>query len=77
MKTILISDFKARCIAVLKEVERSGEPIVVTLRGRPLARVEAFVDEAQGKRLGALKGHMKLRKDLVHIDTTTDWEMLK
>ena len=39
MKTIAISDFKARCLALLEEVARTGEPLLVTKRGRPLARV--------------------------------------
>jgi len=77
MKTMLVSDFKAKCIAVLKEVERSGEPVVVTLRGRPMARVGPFVEEAAVKRLGVLKGSMRIRRDLTRLDTTTDWEMLK
>ena len=51
MKTMIISDFKAKCIAVLKEIERSGEPVVVTLRGRAVARVEPVLDNGKGKRL--------------------------
>ena len=77
MKTMLVSEFKAKCIAVLKEVARSGEPVVVTLRGRPMARVEPFTDSAPGKRLGVLKGTMRIRRDLTRVDTTRDWEMLK
>ena len=77
MKTMLVSDFKAKCIAVLKEVNQSGESVIVTLRGRPLARVEPCAKEAAGKRLGTLKGCMEIRRDLVRLDTTRDWEMLK
>lgn len=76
MKTMLISEFKAKCIAVLKEVARSGEPVVVTLRGRPMARVEPFTNGVTGKRLGVLKGSMRIRRDLPRVDTTKDWEML-
>jgi prevent-host-death family protein len=74
---MLISEFKAKCIAVLKEVQRSGEPVVVTLRGQPMARVEPFADGAQRKRLGTLQGTMRIRCDLVRSDTTGDWEMLE
>lgn len=74
---MLISEFKAKCISVLKEVQQSGEPVVVTLRGRPIARVVPFTDGAHGKHLGALKGSMQIRRDLVRSDTTGDWEMLK
>lgn len=77
MKTMLVSDFKAKCIAVLKEVQRSGEPVVVTLRGQPMARVEPLTDGAHRKQLGALKGSMRIRRDLTRSDTTGDWEMLK
>jgi antitoxin (DNA-binding transcriptional repressor) of toxin-antitoxin stability system len=77
MKTMLVSDFKAKCIAVLKEVARSGEPVVVTLRGRPMARVEAFRQSGSRKQLGTLKGKMRIRRDLVRVDTSHDWEMLK
>ncbi|MGD0945835.1 MAG: type II toxin-antitoxin system prevent-host-death family antitoxin [Candidatus Binatia bacterium] len=77
MKSMLVSDFKAKCIAVLKEVQRSGEPVLVTLRGRPMARVEPFADAEKRKELGALKGSMRIRRDLVRSDTTADWEMLK
>lgn len=77
MKTMLVSEFKAKCIAVLKEVQRSGEPVVVTLRGRPMARVEPLTNGAHRKQLGVLKGSMRIRRDLVRSDTTADWEMLK
>ena len=62
-KTMLISEFKAKCIAVLKEVERSGEAVVVTLRGRPMARVEPLAAGTHCKQLGTLKGSMRIRRD--------------
>lgn len=77
MKTMLVSDFKAKCIAVIKEVQRSGEPVVVTLRGRPMVRVEPVADSDQRKQLGALKGCMRIRRDLLRSDTSGDWEMLR
>ncbi len=77
MKTMLVSEFKAKCIAILKQVQQSGEPVVVTLRGRPMARVVPFTDDARGKQLGTLKGTMRIHRNLVRSDTTRDWEMLR
>lgn len=77
MKTILVSEFKAKCIGVLKEVQRSGEPVVVTLRGRPMARIEGVPDSKPGKQLGTLAGSMRIRGNLLRNDTASDWEMLK
>jgi len=35
-------EFKAKCLALLDRVARTGEPIVVTKRGRPVASVVAM-----------------------------------
>ena len=39
METISISKFKATCLAVLEEVRRTGQPVLVTRRGLPIAEV--------------------------------------
>ncbi len=39
MKAIAVTEFKAQCLALLEDVARTGEPLVVTKRGKPLARV--------------------------------------
>ena len=77
MKTMLVSEFKAKCIAALKEVQRSREPMLITLRGKPLVTVEPVAGRGGRKRLGGLKGRMTIRRDLVKADTTRDWEMLR
>lgn len=38
-KEISATQFKARCLRLLDEVAESGETLVVTKRGRPVARV--------------------------------------
>ncbi len=70
MRTMLVSEFKAKCIATLKEVQRTRQPLLITLRGEPLAAVQPVRVRPAGKRLGALKGRMLIRRDLVRIDTT-------
>jgi prevent-host-death family protein len=40
MKEITATRFKARCLRLLDEVAQTGEPLVITKRGRPVARVE-------------------------------------
>jgi prevent-host-death family protein len=40
-KTVPAGQFKAKCLALLDEVAATGEEIVVTKRGRPVARVSA------------------------------------
>jgi prevent-host-death family protein len=40
-RTVPASQFKAQCLAMLDEVAATGEEIVVTKRGRAVARVSA------------------------------------
>lgn len=75
MKTMLVSEFKAKCIAALKEVYRSREPMVVTLRGKPIVTIQPFTEFPPGKQLGRLKGKMAIHGDIVHTDSTDDWDM--
>ncbi len=42
-RTISASKFKAQCLAILDDVAGGGEDVVVTKRGRPVARVVAVV----------------------------------
>ena len=72
---MVISEFKAKCIGVLKNAQRDHESLIVTWRGHPLARVEPIVDERPARRLGVLKGKLKIQGDIVHADWSADWEM--
>jgi prevent-host-death family protein len=39
MKSVPVTEFKARCLSLLEDVARTGEPLLVTKRGKALARV--------------------------------------
>ena len=41
MVTLAATEFKARCLAVLDRVCRTGEEVTITKRGRPVARLVA------------------------------------
>lgn len=43
-RTVSASRFKAECLAMLDEVAATGEEIVVTKRGRAVARVSAATE---------------------------------
>ena len=42
MQTMAISDFKAHALKVLDKISTSKESVIVTKRGKPLARVIPF-----------------------------------
>lgn len=76
MERILISEFKARCIELLKRVQATRQPLVVTLRGQPVAKVVPFDEAAEtGVKLGSRIGKAILKGDIVHFDSSDEWEM--
>jgi prevent-host-death family protein len=42
MRTMAAGEFKAKCLAVMDEVAATGESVLITKRGKPVARVVAL-----------------------------------
>jgi prevent-host-death family protein len=61
-RTVTASEFKARCLALLDEVRATRETLVVTKRGKPVARVVAMEDEEAPR---PLRGSVRVHGDLV------------
>ena len=77
MKKLGISEFKAKCIEQLKTVQRTGEPLLVTLRQRPIATISPYREDPPKRMLGKLRGRIAIHGDIVHSDFEDDWEMEK
>jgi prevent-host-death family protein len=78
MRTIPAGEFKAKCLALMDEVEASGEPIVVTKRGKPVVRVTPAqpTSETEMRPLfGAMRGKALIVGDIVSSPyTDEEWE---
>ena len=75
MQEIAISKFKATCLAVLEQVRKTGQPILVTRFGKPIARIEPPSSGAKRIKLGTLAGTLKIHGDIVGpISDLSDWE---
>ncbi len=60
MQTIAAGAFKAKCLAIMDEVQARRESVLITKNGKPIARlvpVEEEVDSIFGFYAGALKVH--------------------
>lgn len=74
-KSIKASEFKAKCLGLIDEIASTGEPLVITKRGKALVRV--IPDRPSAKNaFGILKGRIKIKGDIISpIDV--EWEALK
>jgi prevent-host-death family protein len=60
-RAVSATEFKARCLGLLERVARTGEPLVVTRRGRPVAKVVPVEVPAPRN----LRGSMTVHADIV------------
>ena len=74
MKSIPAGEFKARCLTLMDDVESTREPLLITKRGRPVAKL---VPASNGKDdfIGSLKGEFRVVGDIESPAVPTeDWE---
>lgn len=70
---VAASDFKARCLRLLDEVQEHGTELVITKHGKPVAKLGPV--QPGGRSLcGAWRGLGAIRGDIVHTDWTDDFE---
>ncbi len=77
METIAISRFKATCLNLLERVRNTGEPILVTKRGTPIAQVlpPPRPEPAKKSAFGCMRGTTKQLGDIVAPVAEGDWEV--
>ena len=64
MKTIKASEFKAKCLKLMDEVAESGETLVITKNGKPVAELSPVKGERKSL-LGAHAGQIKILGDII------------
>jgi prevent-host-death family protein len=63
-KTIPAGKFKARCLAIMDEVQAKRQAVVITKRGKPVAKLVP-VEKEKDDIFGFFKGRMKITGDIV------------
>ena len=77
METIQASKFKAKCLALLDEVARTGRTIVVTKNGKPVAELRPHRPPRARTLIGLHNGQTKILGDIVSPIGTGLWKALK
>jgi prevent-host-death family protein len=78
MKKIAAGVFKARCLALMEDVRLTRQPIIITKRGKPVAKLVPVENGKKDDWIGKLNGKFKITGDIVSpVVPLEDWEALK
>jgi len=78
MKEIAISEFKAKCLALIDQVEKTRQPIRITRRGKVVAEVGPPAPTEDRSWIGSMKGKSKILGDIISpANDPDDWEALR
>ena len=72
MKTISAAEFKARCLTLMDDVSSTRETLVITKRGKPVAKLVP-ADKEKRAFIGRLKGRIEIVGEL-DSDPSETWE---
>jgi prevent-host-death family protein len=76
-----IGEFKAKCLAVMAEVDSTEEAVLVTKRGKPLVKIVPVQEQAKQQAPASIFGrlrHMgKITGDVVSSEfTNNEWDRM-
>lgn len=76
-RVISATEFKAKCLALLDEVDGKGTTVTVTKRGRPVATVTRVKKKEWKSSEGSLAGRIRIVGDIANEDTSDLWECVR
>ena len=74
MQAMAISQFKTHALKILDQVARNHETIIITKRGKPLAKIIAYQDDSLLAEPGQLADTLIFEDDIVSPLGETMWE---
>jgi prevent-host-death family protein len=75
MKKIAAGKFKTHCLAIMDEVQKKRETVVITKRGKPIAKLAPAETDADDI-FGFMKGKISILGDIVSPLPPEDWGSL-
>jgi len=58
-------EFKAKCLGLLDEVQRQRKEIVITKRGKPVAKLVPVKEDRTESFIGSMQGTMEIVGDII------------
>jgi prevent-host-death family protein len=76
MSTVPAGVFKAKCLEIMDEVERTKEEVIVTKYGRPVAKLVALRETTRKPIFGRAKGTVVFIQDDAFDPELNIWDAL-
>jgi prevent-host-death family protein len=77
MKKMPAGEFKARCLSVMDDVNATGEPVIITKRGTPVAKLVPVTSKKQDL-FGFMAGELKIIGDIESpVIALEEWEVMR
>ena len=77
MKQMPAGKFKARCLSVMDDVSATGEPVIITKRGTPVAKVVPVTSKKQDL-FGFMAGEFRIVGDIEKpVVSLEKWEVMR
>jgi prevent-host-death family protein len=74
MRTIAAAEFKARCLTLMEDVQATRQPLLITQRGKPVAKLVP-ADNGEDDFIGTLEGVFRIVGDIESPAVPPqDWE---
>ncbi|VAX37385.1 hypothetical protein MNBD_UNCLBAC01-912 [hydrothermal vent metagenome] len=77
MKTMAITQFKMSALRVLDQVAKLHEDIIITKRGKPIAKVVPFFESKENLKPGNLSNTFLFEKDITSPLGEDMWDACK
>jgi prevent-host-death family protein len=76
MRTIAAGKFKANCLAIMDEVQKKRETVLITKRGKPVAKLVPAESVAKDDFFDSWKDKLKITGDIISpAFDLGEWEM--
>ena len=66
--------FKAKCLAIMGEVQQQRQSVIITKRGVPVAKLVPIEKEGFSEPFGCLAGSVKINGDIIS-SINEDWDV--
>jgi prevent-host-death family protein len=77
MKQMPAGKFKARCLSVMDDVNATGEPVIITKRGTPVAKIVPVTSKKQNL-FGFMVGQFRIVGDIESpVISLEEWKVMR